>query len=1443
MSHLTKPSFFSRLRSKSRSKSPAPNASPIQSVTTPPGGSGSSNSQTASLPSQPNSNTNPQAGKHANLGPPNPNSPGLAGATPSSNPNQNNSSSVKPHLNIPIGGPAGPAKKPSLWDEALLKLPQEDQDNIKIQGGDKLDVLKSVLTATEDAKTAAYENAWKINWKGEDIVLRDITDKIIVWIKKFKEVGDTIIQYDPGHAALPWAGVRFLLQVTIQDVENCGNVLIGIEKVSKIISRCSAMELLYLNPNAPNTVNQEALKEAFVCLYSGVLRFLAKAKKFFTHSTGGRLRASILQSDFHEKYLDDIDTFETDLLKWTSILDRELLKDTSETRQKEFSLLKSLINGFELPIARIDARLEKIADDLDTSRRSDILEWLSKTDYRSVHESTQKSITEGTCRWLHKDSKFSNWRTSSSSSIFWLRGNPGCGKTRLTASVIRLLLEYRQKNSSQEAIAYFYVDKTREQTGNHDTVASAIAKQLAAVRPDAPIQPPVVTMFKEREKSGRKSEPPSFDEACQLITDLTEIYPQTCIVIDALDEMNNEDGQWELVEFLKKLIDTSSGLIKIFLSSRPNETQLNTLLSDVCKHFITLGDNGADIKQFVQSTLDKLVDSRRLLRGKLPDTTRTQIVETLTTKAEGMFLWVSLQMQELTRLRSNSEVETRLRTIPLGISNLYQDIYEKIFLNGSELDRKVAELTLRWILGAMIPIRPDFLLGWLQLHHQVHDLTTDDILSICRNILTLEKNAIVFTHLTAKEFILSQAGFRSEVCQKDVTLHTLQLLSSMSNSSAPGLYDSIVEEEFKNGVQELGIRKSSLSPHTPRYFALCFWIGQIQVAGDEDADIYRTLSEIMGTQSHPSSLFTKLIQFYSKSYSNDFSEGNIWFTGCGEYNLTGIKKHQALRNFCTSISSNDYTPLEIAIAASFSRYTLWILENEPPSTSFIYETRLLQHSASFYRHDDGKCFKKLLSLAAPENLRLFELYPIFEIFARDNATDIALHMLEYLRISTPKLQLDTELMYAAFLCLALRFDVSRAFILPILSQKPDLQLDRFHNPLLFLISWDMEDPARLDTVKLLLDHGYDINTKLTIGEWWTARNPGLSISTLEAFVVLNNHPRGWRNFFQLLEDNGVGFSKTAAMATKGIRRIDTKQLGTHDMTPRPSYEAPQAQDSFSAGDCNLFELLLRRYLFELDSLISSSHQHSVKRDPSISYYQGGTSGLKLEDVILIVKTAIKCGATVNNAAIMRAAHLDWLGIPAVLQEIKQARPDADTVIEETMDKCRKAVVTKTAEDMEMLSQYILYGGVDIGASPTGKLEDSLIGTTLAKEERLSSREISKAAFQICKLGFDNNVNWFTNEDLFNDLLDTHDQQLREYLLKCGITKGKKRPITTLPWPHIVTKQLIYRDQFQKAIDDYREPGSLAPIDPKISRYVKSRADSLDKFFEILLAETEPEEDL
>lgn len=124
-------------------------------------------------------------------------------------------------------------------------------------------------------------------------------------MSKFKEIGDIIVQYDPGHAALPWAGFRFLLmvmidrnrspsvlhpltcsQLAVDDGEKMGSILVAMERIAVVIDRCAIYEKIYFGQNLQLT---QGLEKALVLLYAAVLTYVAWAIRFFTQNTAGRL--------------------------------------------------------------------------------------------------------------------------------------------------------------------------------------------------------------------------------------------------------------------------------------------------------------------------------------------------------------------------------------------------------------------------------------------------------------------------------------------------------------------------------------------------------------------------------------------------------------------------------------------------------------------------------------------------------------------------------------------------------------------------------------------------------------------------------------------------------------------------------------------------------------------------------------------------------------------------------------------------------------------------------------------------------------------------------------------------------------------------------------------------------------------------------------------------
>jgi hypothetical protein len=163
----------------------------------------------------------------------------------------------------------------NYWQEALKMLPAADQEILSTWTGSQIDLLWHIAVATEKARSRAAEKDSKIHLGSRTVCLRDVADSIIKWINHFKTLVDLVMQYDPGHAAIPWVGFRFILQLITAEGENQALVLVGLEKVAFTINRCALYEAFSseLIGLAKNTFAVSLVK-----LYVEVLRFLVDCK-------------------------------------------------------------------------------------------------------------------------------------------------------------------------------------------------------------------------------------------------------------------------------------------------------------------------------------------------------------------------------------------------------------------------------------------------------------------------------------------------------------------------------------------------------------------------------------------------------------------------------------------------------------------------------------------------------------------------------------------------------------------------------------------------------------------------------------------------------------------------------------------------------------------------------------------------------------------------------------------------------------------------------------------------------------------------------------------------------------------------------------------------------------------------------------------------------------
>ncbi|KAF2025955.1 ankyrin, partial [Setomelanomma holmii] len=186
----------------------------------------------------------------------------------------------------------------------------------------------------------------------------------------------------------------------------------------------------------------------------------------------------------------------------------------------------------------------------------------------------------------------------------------------------------------------------------------------------------------------------------------------------------------------------------------------------------------ADIETFARSQVEKLQAGEH---GKTlyvtNDRLKEKIVRTLATKAEGMFLWVNLQLDSLcqaSKAQKDQVVEAALETLPQGLPDTYLRILERIEGQSSYM-RDLALNCLAWTVYARRPLSTRGLQQALAINSDCkvrQDLQTDSsqvILEACGNLLEEANDSIRPIHYTVQEFLttavqgLSQQNIRAQL--------------------------------------------------------------------------------------------------------------------------------------------------------------------------------------------------------------------------------------------------------------------------------------------------------------------------------------------------------------------------------------------------------------------------------------------------------------------------------------------------------------------------------------------------------------------------------------------------------------------------------------------------------------------------------------------------------
>jgi hypothetical protein len=116
--------------------------------------------------------------------------------------------------------------------------------------------------------------------------------------------GDIAMQFNSGAASLPWAAVRFVLQVAMNDQKYLENMMEGIQTVVEMIATYAVVETLYLDQEFDL---QDQIRNKVVGLYVHILSFLGEGVEYYQQSLLSKFSLSALfKADLCENALYEV---------------------------------------------------------------------------------------------------------------------------------------------------------------------------------------------------------------------------------------------------------------------------------------------------------------------------------------------------------------------------------------------------------------------------------------------------------------------------------------------------------------------------------------------------------------------------------------------------------------------------------------------------------------------------------------------------------------------------------------------------------------------------------------------------------------------------------------------------------------------------------------------------------------------------------------------------------------------------------------------------------------------------------------------------------------------------------------------------------------------------------------------------------------------------------
>ncbi|KAL0930471.1 NACHT domain-containing protein [Colletotrichum truncatum] len=480
-------------------------------------------------------------------------------------------------------------------------------------------------------------------------------------IRQFAPIGDVLIGGSQNLLACGvWAAVRMALEVSL-------SFLSYFDKVSNLLLRIGRS--VSLHQDFAMLFPQCRQVQGYMCEY--IIVIVDISKKIVTHAR--KSLASQVASSFGSSFDSVFKPLESDLAEWGRLIEKRTAMLVAKSTLQEHSSSLERLNRLQIATSREAAKRNREA------RKHRILESLCP-DQKEFDSIWRRERKKGTSNWILKDREYQKWLKCLVSSVIWLQGNLGSGKTITMASAIADLVLTRGDPSSSSAppkqrprtVSYFFCKSNNQKTLNVDSILGSIAYQVLS----SPVLASTIEQFLDRSDGSPTTANP--EAYTQLILDITPPDWEGVFVLDGLDEAPHEEMD-ELFIQMKRLMNARH--IRLFCSSRPT-SRCKTIAESTMQINATLSMEHADRSGDILSFISAEVERWKLIRPFSAELEQL-ITRQLLVGCQGMFLWLSLQIEAICpkytqELRSEADILNILNNLPRNLPEAFDQALLRI---------------------------------------------------------------------------------------------------------------------------------------------------------------------------------------------------------------------------------------------------------------------------------------------------------------------------------------------------------------------------------------------------------------------------------------------------------------------------------------------------------------------------------------------------------------------------------------------------------------------------------------------------------------------------------------------------------------------------------------------------------------------------------------------